>query len=187
MADPVGAGSPQLQTAGGPVIQPALDLFAGGLIPTHHFDQTVRVLADRPYSRRTPGAAQFAYSGRKMVLRSAEGDVGWVWSYPRPELRMDGQEGYCCALFRNESPRLSSSIILEAEDWAVWKWGPGRMFTYVRPDKVASPNPGFCFIAAGWHSHGWSAHGLRLLVKFDNCPRDKRRIKPCPTSTASSG
>lgn len=139
--------------------------FTDGLIRTTHFDQECRMLADRHYSRRTIGAKQFAYSGRKLVLRDALGSVLFVWMYPDASMRMDGQEGYNCAIFRNESTRKSSDIILEAERWAIEKWGPNRMYTYVNPSKIKSINPGYCFKVAGWKFERLSASGQHLLVK----------------------
>jgi hypothetical protein len=143
-----------------------LDLYPGRLIKTTHFDDEMRQLADRHYSRRTVGARQFAYSGKKLVLRDAEGTVLWVWMYPDESMRMDGQTGYNNAIFRNESRRLSSEIILEAEEHAFAKWGPNRMYTYIDPDKVRSTNPGYCYLMAGWRHEGWSKGGKRLLVKY---------------------
>jgi hypothetical protein len=139
--------------------------FSEGLIRTTHFDGEMSILADRHYSRRTPGARQFLYSGRKLVLRNAEGTVlfGWVW--PDPTMRMDGQEGYSCAIFRNESTRRSSEIILEAEEMAFQKWGRNRVFMYVAPDKIQSVNPGYCFKVAGWRFVRRTAAGLHLLAK----------------------
>ena len=139
------------------------------LVKTTPFDDEMRQLADRHYSRRTVGARQFAYSGRKLVLRDAAGDVLWVWMFPDPSMRMDGQTGYNCAIFRNESSRRSSDIILEAEQFAIARWGPGRMYTYIDPAKVRSTNPGYCYLKAGWHSHGYSKGGKRLMVKYDGC------------------
>jgi hypothetical protein len=89
--------------------------FNDNLIVTSHYDDEMRQLADRHYSRRTPGARQFCYSGRKLVLRNPLGTVLFVWMYPDAGLRMDGRVGYNCTIFRNESPRRSSEIILEAE------------------------------------------------------------------------
>ena len=139
--------------------------YTDGLIQTTHFDQECRLLADRHYSRRTVGAKQFCYSGRKLVLRNAEGTVLFVWMFPDPTMRMDGQTGYNCAIFRNESSRRSSDIILEAEALAFEKWGPGRLYTYVNPGKIASVNPGYCFKCAGWNYVRQSASGQHLLVK----------------------
>lgn len=136
-----------------------------GLIRTTHFDQECRMLADRHYSRRTVGARQFLYSGRKLVLRDALGEVLWAWIYPDPAMRMDGQTGYNCAIFRNESSRRSSDIILEAERFAIEKWGVGRGYTYVDPGKIKSRNPGYCYKVAGWKQMGFSKSGQVLLVK----------------------
>lgn len=139
--------------------------YTEGLIQTTHFDQECRLLADRHYSRRTVGAKQFCYSGRKLVLRNAEGTVLFVWMFPDPAMRMDEQTGYNCAIFRNESGRRSSEIILEAEALAFEKWGPDRLYTYVHPAKIASVNPGYCFKCAGWHYERPSKSGQHLLVK----------------------
>jgi hypothetical protein len=136
-----------------------------GLVKTTHYDPEMAKLADRHYSRRTPGASQFAYAGRKLVLRDTQGTVLWVWMWPYDELRMDKQTGYNCAIFRNESSRRSSDIILEAEQMAFAKWGPNRVYTYVAADKIKSTNPGFCFQCAGWTKVGKSKGGLILLTK----------------------
>lgn len=139
--------------------------FTDGLIRTTHFDRECAMLADRHYSRRTVGARQFAYSGRKLVLRDALGTVVFVWMYPELALRMDGQAGYNCSIFRNESARRSSEIILEAEAWAFEKWGPNRLYTYIDPAKVKSRNPGYCFKVAGWKFVKVTGSGKHLLVK----------------------
>jgi hypothetical protein len=136
-----------------------------GLVKTSHFDPEMAMLADRHYSRRTVGARQFCYAGRKLVLRDAAGDVLFVWMWPFDEMRMDGQTGYNCAIFRNESKRRSSDIILEAEQAAVDKWGDNYFYTYVNARKVRSPNPGYCFKMAGWRRVGRSKTGLELLEK----------------------
>lgn len=64
--------------------------------------------------------------------------------------RLDGQRGINCSIFRNESRRCSSEIILECEALALHKWGAERMFTYVNPAMIRSANPGYCFKQAGW-------------------------------------
>jgi hypothetical protein len=131
---------------------------------TTHFDGEMARLADRHYSRRTIGATQFCYSGRKLVLRDARGDVLFVWMYPDPTMRSDGQTGYNCAIFRNESQRRSSEIILEAERFAFDKWGPNRFYTYVNPRKIKSTNPGYCFLMAGWKKGGFTKRGDKILL-----------------------
>lgn len=151
---------------------PILDLYPNELVKTSHFDPEMAALADRHYSRRTVGARQFTYSGRKLILRNAEGTVLWAWYYPNEAYRFDGQAGYNCAIFRNESDRLASDIILEAEQHAIDKWGPNRMYTYIDGEKVRSTNPGYCYLKAGWHRHGLSKGGKHLLVKYDECDAD---------------
>jgi hypothetical protein len=146
------------------------ELVGDGLIRTTPFDQECRMLADRHYSRRTVGAKQFLYSGRKLVLRNAEGTVLFGWMWPDDAMRMDGQTGYNCAIFRNESPRLASEIILEAERLAVAKWGPNRGYTYVDPASVKSANPGYCFLMAGWRRERISSGGKILFVKDELTP-----------------
>jgi hypothetical protein len=142
-----------------------LPMFDDGLIPTTHFDWEMSELADRHYSRRTPGARQFLYAGRKLVLRNATGTVLFGWIFPLPDKRFDDQTGFYCAIFRNESSRLASQIILEAEAWAEWKWGKNRFFTYVDPTQVKGNPPGNCFLRAGWRFERLSQGGKHLLVK----------------------
>ena len=139
--------------------------FSDDLIITTHFDPEMAALADRHYSRRTVGARQFLYSGKKIVIRNAEGTILFGWVFPDPTMRMDGQTGYNCAIFRNESERLSSEVILECEAIAIGRWGPDRMYTYVNPAKIQSVNPGCCFKKAGWKMIGTSKSGQHLLAK----------------------
>lgn len=139
--------------------------FWEGLVKTSHYDMEMARLADRHYSRRTIGATQFAYSGRKLVLRNTEGTVLFVWMNPDQEKRLDNQTGYNCSIFRNESTRRSSDIVIEAVEHAFKRWGPNRVYTYVDGRKIKSTNPGFCFQCAGWLKCGKSRSGLTLLAK----------------------
>jgi hypothetical protein len=141
-----------------------LPLFEG-LIKTSHYDPEMAALANRHYSRRKIGARQFANSGRKLVLRDTRGEILFVWLWQFDHLRFDNQTGYNCQIFRNESSRMSSDIILEAERHATEKWGPNRFYTYVNAAKVISPNPGYCFKKAGWTFQYISKTGLHLLAK----------------------
>ncbi|HZR56346.1 MAG TPA: hypothetical protein VFA74_05705 [Terriglobales bacterium] len=162
--------------------------FDDRLIRTTHFDGEMSFLADRHYSRRTPGARQFLYSGSKLVLRNAEATVLFAWIWPDEDKRMDGQTGYNNAIFRNESERKAHTIILEAEGWAFAKWGPNRLYTYVdarktKPIIALRDYPkwgirrgerivGFAYRKAGWkprlHKNGrphLSKAGQWLFVK----------------------
>lgn len=143
--------------------------FSSGLIRTTHFDPEMAALADRHYSRQTPGARQFAGNGEKIVLRDTAGLILFVWL--RQKQRRDALLGYNCQWFRNESPRRASDIILEAEHFAIDRWGPGSAFTFVDPMRIrlvkrrGDPVPGFCFIKAGWRYLRESASGKLILVK----------------------
>lgn len=150
-----------------------------GLVRTNHFDAEMSMLADRHYSRRTVGARQFLYSGRKLVLRDRDGLVLFAWLYPDPAMRIDGQTGYNCAIFRNESNRKASEIILEAEAAAFEKWGPNRLYTYIDPAKTKTIKRhgkrviGWSYLKAGWkplvHLNGKprvSKAGQHLFVKL---------------------
>lgn len=99
------------------------------------------------------------------MLRDAAGDILFAWIWPEDSMRMDGQTGYNCAIFRNESMRQSSDIILEAESLAFDKWGPNRLYTYVDPSKIKSVNPGYCYKMAGWIQQGFTKSGKVLLIK----------------------
>ena len=118
-------------------------------------DASVRAVFDRHYSRhryrdgRRP--ALFVGPGEKMVLRTAACDAIFVW---RRFLSADGQVGVNCAVFRNESPRLSSALIQAAEVLAWHRWPGERLYTYVNPREVRSVNPGYCFRMAGWRRCG---------------------------------
>jgi len=139
--------------------------FTDLLVRTWAADPECARLADRHYSRGRVGAAQFAPSGRKLILRDTSGLVAFVWLWPDPQYRDDHQDGYNCTLFRNESDRRSSEIILEAEAAAVTLWGPHRAYTYIDARKVRSRNPGYCFKCAGWQHDGYSKAGLHRLAK----------------------
>lgn len=136
------------------------------LVKTSPFDDEMRQLADRHYSRnpRAIGKPQFTRNGEKLILRNAEGTILFAWTHDLVP-RWDDQTGVNNAIFRNESDRRSSDIILEAEQHALRRWGPSRLFTYIDPAKVASPNPGYCFKVAGWRFVGMTRAGLHLLVK----------------------
>lgn len=128
------------------------------ILVTTDGDDDCRELADRHYSRKTVGAALFMGPGKKVVLRNPEGT--WVFAWIKSKFRKDGQTGWECSIFRNESERLSSEIIIECE-----KYVSGRKFTYINAKKIKSTNPGCCFKAAGWKQAGKSKGGLVLLVK----------------------
>ncbi len=144
---------------------PLLPFEHEGLFRSHRFDYELAQLADRHYSRQKIGSPQFVAPGRNLVYRDKEGLVVFVWLWQLPEYRDDNEEGYFCSIFRNESERKSSEIILEAEALAIKEWGWMRMFTYVNPAKIASVNPGYCFKQAGWRFVKKKPDGKHLLEK----------------------
>ena len=134
------------------------------LIATGRFDQECRALADRHYSRQKPGTPQFSPPGELLILRDACGDV--VLAFIRQRYRKDGQRGVYCSIFRNESARLSSAILLESEATVRVRWGAVRLFTFIDPAKVKSPNPGYCFKMAGWQFEGINPKRQHILAKI---------------------
>ena len=135
----------------------------GHWIPASSADPVLARMYERHYSCRTSGRRRnirFVGPGECMVLRTVRWDALWAWRLER--YRQDGQHGVCCAIFRNEGPELSSTLIREAVAWARQRWPGERLFTFVRPDAV-SRNPGYCFKVAGWRRTGKSAKGLHVL------------------------
>lgn len=137
--------------------------FAENLIRTTKFDGEMAIFYDGHYSRQKVGSNQFMPPGETVVLRNTQGTIlfGWV----KQQYRDDGEEGINCSVFRNQSQRRSSDVILEAEQWAVKRWGVSRFFTYVNPSEIISVNPGYCFKKAGWHFVRKLPDGKHLLAK----------------------
>ncbi len=68
-----------------------------------------------------------------------------------------------------ESGHQSSSLIRQADKIADCLWPDSRHYTYVDPARVASKNPGFCFIAAGWRKCGRTKGGLLIMERKWRC------------------
>ena len=125
-------------------------------------------LYERHYSRyryadgRARDNDQFVGPGEKVVLRTERADAMFVW---RVFIDDSGQHGINCAVFRNESSHRSSELIRQADAIADCLWPDRRHYTYVDPAKIASTNPGFCFICAGWRRCGRTLGGLLVLER----------------------
>lgn len=104
--------------------------------------------------------------GENITLWGCDNKSLFVWR--KEKYRKDGQAGINCAVFRNEGGALSSKIINEAEEIAWKKWPGERLFTFVDPFRVASSNPGYCFIRAGWRHCGRTK--TKSLIIFLNQP-----------------
>lgn len=101
--------------------------------------------------------------GEKMLLMTVDCDALFAW---RKFIDASGQTGVNCACFRNESPILSSVLILEAEQHAWARWPGARLYTYVNPKAIRSSNPGACFLFSGWSKCGETKGGLIVLEKL---------------------
>ena len=113
---------------------------------------------------------QFVGPGEKVVLRTEAADALFVW---RRFLDDSGQCGINCAVFRNESSHKSSDLIQQADKIADVLWPCCRHYTYVNQEKIASTNPGYCFLMAGWQRCGETKGGLLILAR-GRCGVDAR-------------
>jgi hypothetical protein len=107
-----------------------------------------------------PKVRLFVGPGEKMVLISLNMDALFAW---RKFIDDSGQIGVNCAIFRNESSHRSSDMILEAMEFAFERWPNERLYTTVNPKEIASCNPGYCFIKAGWKRCGRTKRGYHVL------------------------
>lgn len=118
-------------------------------------DPVARALADRHYNRQKVGAAQFVPPGACNVLRTPAGDALWITSRPYAEYVKHAWAGaWMCSAFRNESPHVSSELIVEAVAATRYLAGdppPLGFVTFVDPAKTRRKrDPGRCFVRAGW-------------------------------------
>jgi hypothetical protein len=134
------------------------------------FDPRTAALADRHYNRRKVGSSQFMPPGQTVILLAHDEQAVWGWWRPHPDSgvsAMNGLDGWTCTIFRNESPVLSSTMILDAEQ-ALYQTGhdigPDGLLTYVWDSRIRSSNPGACFKKAGWRRIGRSADGRKTLL-----------------------
>lgn len=141
----------------------------GYWLPVRDGDPRAYALYRRHYSARrhaNPRDVRIVGPGEHLLLLSPLGDALFVWRWkPKPDLA--GESGVCCTIFRNESNTLSSVLIMEADEYAEWRWpGIKRHYTYVNPRQVLSRNPGYCFLCAGWSRSGVTRSGLIILERW---------------------
>lgn len=124
-------------------------------------------LMERHYSRVRYGDGRrhdrFVGPGERIVLLTADARALFVWRRFRSK---DDQRGVNCAVFRNEGSTLSSDLIRAAMDLAWHRWPGERFYTYVNPRKIRSPNPGYCFLRAGWRRCGITKSRRLLVLEF---------------------
>jgi hypothetical protein len=123
------------------------------------------------YSRRTPGSRTFTGVGREVVLVTECLRAVWAVVLQRTPSRRGsgasrGRQGmpdpdsrfiWRNMMFCNRGAGLSSSLIASAtiETYKAWIARYGalpqlRLRTEVKPARVKSSNPGYCYACAGW-------------------------------------
>lgn len=132
-----------------------------------HMDPRALEMADRHYSRRSPGTPEFVPSGHKIVLMhfAPDGTPAALWSSHRPApesgcTRTDGLDVWDCSIFRVEQRTvLASELIREAVAITRGLWSPlpaDGFYTTIDPRKVAPIKRrgadvwGYSYIKAGW-------------------------------------
>lgn len=160
-------------------MQSALALDASPWFQVRDGDSRLRPIYNRHYSSRGSSAAQIVGPGQKLCLLTHDLGALFVWRRFRDDCALAPPDAVNCAVFRRERGLRASDLILAAEAFALERWGPVALYTYVAATRVASSNPGYCFKVAGWHYAGTTAGGhgrprLEVLVK-----RDSRTAPPC--------
>lgn len=152
-------------------------------------DPDCRRLADRHYTRQTPGSPHWCRPGHNLVLWAPA--AVFVWWVPAREVgasRMDHIDAVECTIFRNESPALSSDMVRDAVA-CVLNWEhvrPGDMVvTAVGGAATARRRsrralPGQCFRMAGWaewdhKSTNAALTWLRAVAPWPDARRPQRR------------
>lgn len=136
-------------------------------------DRRAVALADRHYSRQTPGAPEFLNSGQTLTLLTDDGLSLWGVLHNRDPWAMvnEGVERWRwrCAIFRNEPPpgrdrpAIESSLLVREATWRTFEWWARHygavpsvpLTTEVDPSKTRRKrDPGRCFLRAGWTRTG---------------------------------
>ena len=152
----------------------ALFPFEGRWHQVRRCDVRARLLADRHYSRQTPGADEFMSNGRPLVLLTDDERAVWGVLENMSPARGGGLR-FRCTIFRNVGAGLSSDLIREAtaRTYAYWRSHYGGLptvplTTEVDPAKTRKKrDPGRCFLRAGWHFVTVDANGLVILQAPD--------------------
>lgn len=129
-----------------------------------HMDSRALAMADRHYSRQSPGTPEFMASGHKIVLMhfAPDGTPAALWASHRPAPgkaeRSDGRDCWDCSMFRVEQRTvLASELIREAVAITAGLWRPlpiDGFYTTINPAFVKSQGRargyGWCYQCAGW-------------------------------------
>lgn len=139
-------------------------------------DARARLLADRHYSRQTPGAQEFMANGKTLVMITEDGRAVWGAIENRPPNPPGAAPRWRVSIFRNEGAGLSSDLIREATDKTLEYWsrhygGTPRapLTTEINPEKVRHKrDPGRCFRKAGWFEVPWGKDLVVLVAPFES-------------------
>jgi hypothetical protein len=133
-------------------------------VPVDRDHPAARALADRHYSRQTPGAREFMPPGETLVMLTPCARAVWGVC-----LNLDGGGNlrWRVTIFRNEGAGLSSALVVAATAATRARW-PGQallLTTEVDASKVRHKrDPGRCFTRAGWRFLETTTSGLLRLV-----------------------
>ncbi len=131
---------------------------------SHRADRAAVALADRHYNRQHVGSPQFVPPGRNLCFVTEDDKSVWTTSWPFAEYVKHAWAGaWVNSIFRNEGPRLSSELILEAIACTRWTWEPPELgiITFVDAGKVSPKrDPGRCYRRAGFEHVGFTKGGL---------------------------
>lgn len=135
--------------------------------PSHRAHTPARLLADRHYSRQTPGSPQFMPSGSCRVLVANNHKAVFGLSFPDPRYVKHAWAGaWICSIFRNEnagplaSDMIRSALAIFQSDYGYGAAPPLGCVTFVDPKKVrgvlvrGERIKGFCFMKAGFQLVG---------------------------------
>lgn len=150
-----------------------------------HTDPRALEMADRHYSRKSPGTPEFIPAGHKIVLMhfAADGTPAALWASHRPapdaglaRPRFDGLDVWDCSIFRVEQRTVpASELIAEAVAITRGLWTPtpaDGFYTTINPRKVPPIKRrgqdmwGYCYVKAGWElqERRTSSQGLIVLI-----------------------
>ena len=141
---------------------------------SHAADSEVVPMADRHYSRKTPGAPQFSPPGRKLILKTV--GAYWVTSWPFAEYVKHAWAGaWVNAAFRREPEcgYLATELIRQAVAATRWKYGDPPELGMVTMIDTAKVRPtrvrggvnvwGWTYLKVGFRAVGHTKGGLLVL------------------------
>ena len=152
-------------------------------VPVKDGDRRAIAIYQRHYSARhyRDGRKRrlFMGPGEKLPLMTPRCDALFGWRRFVEQGRSQPR-GVNCSVFRREEacPHLASDLIIEADEIAWTRWPGERLYTYVDPEEVRFPNPGYCFKAAGWQKGRVTPAGLIELEIHPGTPLKKTRPVP---------